>query len=87
MNVTDNNDFRYECGSSLIAPGVLLTAAHCVAKFQAQPGKLKVIVRKYHLMRIADLASISQWWIAPAKEGFWKMRSMIKCNLYEKCEN
>ena len=50
MKVTDNNDFRYECGSSLIAPGVLLTAAHCVAKFQAQPGKLKVIVRKYHLM-------------------------------------
>merc|ERR1712212_590698 len=32
----------YECGSSLIAPGVLLTAAHCVARFQQQPGKLKV---------------------------------------------
>merc|ERR1712038_233761 len=32
----------YQCGGSLIAPNVLLTAGHCVHKFQAEPGKLKV---------------------------------------------
>merc|ERR1712121_390263 len=32
----------YQCGGSLIAPGVILTAAHCAAKFQDAPAKLKI---------------------------------------------
>merc|ERR1712127_825824 len=32
----------YQCGGSLIAPGVILTAAHCAAKYQQGPQKLKI---------------------------------------------
>merc|ERR1711930_7181 len=32
----------YQCGGSLIAPGVIVTAAHCAAKFQQEPTKLKI---------------------------------------------
>merc|ERR1712004_861031 len=32
----------YQCGGSLIVPGVILTAVHCAAKFQQEPTKLKI---------------------------------------------
>jgi len=41
----------YQCGGSLIAPGVVLTAAHCVDKYRSTPRVLKVRAGEWDTQR------------------------------------
>ena len=44
----------YQCGGSLIAPGIVLTAAHCVAKLRQQPRTLKVRCGEWDTQRLSE---------------------------------
>jgi len=50
-NVAGLNISLYECGGSLIAPGVILTAAHCVEKYRDTPTVLKVRAGEWDTQR------------------------------------
>merc|ERR1711892_213536 len=45
----------YQCGGSLIAPGVILTAAHCVDKFRQNPTELKIRCGEWDTQNQTDM--------------------------------
>ena len=45
----------YQCGGSMIAPGVILTAAHCVDKFRQNPTELKIRCGEWDTQNQTDM--------------------------------
>merc|ERR1712130_436092 len=48
------SDNEAQCGGSLVAPGIVLAAAHCVAKLRQQPGTLKVRCGEWDTQRVSE---------------------------------
>jgi secreted trypsin-like serine protease len=44
----------YQCGGSLIAPGLVFTAAHCVVNLRQQPRRLKVRCGEWDTQRVSE---------------------------------